>query len=96
MVTEGCVILVVCPPCLEQMHWSISFLRRHISSVFRQSPLLLLSSIISLRIPREGGELMAMLSIAMMGKLPYSVLQNAVFAHPTLAESLNNLFGMLS
>jgi pyruvate/2-oxoglutarate dehydrogenase complex dihydrolipoamide dehydrogenase (E3) component len=49
-----------------------------------------------LRIPREGGELMAMLSIAMMGKLPYSVLQNAVFAHPTLAESLNNLFGMLS
>lgn len=43
----------------------------------------------------EGGEIMAMLQIAMMGKVPYPVLQNAVFAHPTLAESLNNLFGML-
>lgn len=43
----------------------------------------------------EGGEIMAMLEIAMMGKLPYTVLQNAVFAHPTLAESLNNLFGFL-
>ncbi len=43
----------------------------------------------------EGGEIMAMLQIAMMGKLPYTVLQNAVFAHPTLAESLNNLFGFL-
>ncbi len=43
----------------------------------------------------EGGEIMAMLQIAMMGKLPYTVLQNAVFAHPTLAEALNNLFGFL-
>lgn len=41
----------------------------------------------------EGGEIMAQLQIAMMGKLPYTVLQEAVFAHPTLAESLNNLFG---
>jgi pyruvate/2-oxoglutarate dehydrogenase complex dihydrolipoamide dehydrogenase (E3) component len=40
----------------------------------------------------EGGEIMAMLEIAMMGKLPYPVLREAVFAHPTLAESLNNLF----
>jgi len=43
----------------------------------------------------EGGEIMAMLQIAMMGKVPYPVLQEAVFAHPTLAESLNNLFAML-
>ena len=43
----------------------------------------------------EGGELMAMMQIAMMGRLPYTVLRDAVFAHPTLAESLNNLFGML-
>ncbi len=42
----------------------------------------------------EGGEIMAMLEIAMMGKLPYTVLRDAVFAHPTLAESLNNLFTM--
>jgi pyruvate/2-oxoglutarate dehydrogenase complex dihydrolipoamide dehydrogenase (E3) component len=40
----------------------------------------------------EGGEIMAMLQIAMLDKLPYTVLRDAVFAHPTLAESLNNLF----
>jgi pyruvate/2-oxoglutarate dehydrogenase complex dihydrolipoamide dehydrogenase (E3) component len=40
----------------------------------------------------EGGEIMAMLEVAMMGKVPYTVLRDAVFAHPTLAESLNNLF----
>ncbi len=40
----------------------------------------------------EGGEIMAQLQIAMMGNLPYTVLRDAVFAHPTLAESLNNLF----
>jgi len=39
-----------------------------------------------------GGELMSMVEIAMMGRLPYTALQNAIFAHPTLAESLNNLF----
>jgi hypothetical protein len=27
-----------------------------------------------------------------MGQLPYTALQNAIFAHPTLAEALNNLF----
>jgi len=43
----------------------------------------------------EGGEVMAMVQIAMMGKLPYTTLENAVFAHPTLAESLNNLWGYL-
>jgi dihydrolipoamide dehydrogenase len=40
----------------------------------------------------EGGELMSMLQIAMMGKLPYTTIKEAIFAHPTLAESLNNLF----
>ena len=40
----------------------------------------------------EGGEIMAQLQIAMMGKLPYTTLRDAIFAHPTLAESLNNLF----
>jgi pyruvate/2-oxoglutarate dehydrogenase complex dihydrolipoamide dehydrogenase (E3) component len=40
----------------------------------------------------EGGEIMSMLQLAMMGKLPYTKLRDAVFAHPTLAESLNNLF----
>jgi pyruvate/2-oxoglutarate dehydrogenase complex dihydrolipoamide dehydrogenase (E3) component len=40
----------------------------------------------------EGGEIMAILQVAMMGKVPYTVLRDGVFAHPTLAESLNNLF----
>lgn len=40
----------------------------------------------------EGGEIMAQIQLAMMGHLPYTVLRDAVFAHPTLAESLNNLF----
>jgi pyruvate/2-oxoglutarate dehydrogenase complex dihydrolipoamide dehydrogenase (E3) component len=41
----------------------------------------------------EGGELMSMLQVAMLGKVPYPVLREAIFAHPTLAESFNNLFG---
>jgi pyruvate/2-oxoglutarate dehydrogenase complex dihydrolipoamide dehydrogenase (E3) component len=40
----------------------------------------------------EGGEIMSAIQVAMMGKLPYTALRDAVFAHPTLAESLNNLF----
>jgi len=40
----------------------------------------------------EGGEVMSQLQLAMMGKLPYTALRDAVFAHPTLSESLNNLF----
>ena len=40
----------------------------------------------------EGGEVMTVLQIAMMGKLPYTVIRDGIFAHPTLAESLNNLF----
>ena len=40
----------------------------------------------------EGGEIMSMLQLAMMGKLPFTTLRDAIFAHPTLAESLNNLF----
>jgi pyruvate/2-oxoglutarate dehydrogenase complex dihydrolipoamide dehydrogenase (E3) component len=40
----------------------------------------------------EGGEVMAMIELAMMGKLPYTTLYNAVFAHPNLSEALNNLF----
>lgn len=40
----------------------------------------------------EGGEVMTMLQLAMMGNLPYTTLRDAVFAHPTIAEALNNLF----
>ncbi len=40
----------------------------------------------------EGGEVASMIQIAMMGNLPYTALLEGVFSHPTLAESLNNLF----
>jgi pyruvate/2-oxoglutarate dehydrogenase complex dihydrolipoamide dehydrogenase (E3) component len=43
----------------------------------------------------EGGEIMAQIQLAIMGKLPYTVLKDGIFAHPTLAESLNSLFGHL-
>jgi pyruvate/2-oxoglutarate dehydrogenase complex dihydrolipoamide dehydrogenase (E3) component len=40
----------------------------------------------------EGGEIMSVLQMAMMGRVPYTAIRDSVFAHPTLAESLNNLF----
>lgn len=40
----------------------------------------------------EGGEIMAVLQMAMMGGITYDVLEYCVFAHPTYAESINNLF----
>ena len=40
----------------------------------------------------EGGEIMSMLQLAMMGNLPYTALRDGMFSHPTLAESLNTLF----
>jgi pyruvate/2-oxoglutarate dehydrogenase complex dihydrolipoamide dehydrogenase (E3) component len=43
----------------------------------------------------EGGEIMSIVEVAMMGGLPYTALRDAVFAHPTLAEALNNLFAQL-
>jgi len=43
----------------------------------------------------EGGEVMAVVQMAIMGKVKYQVLQDAVWAHPSLAESLNNLWGFL-
>jgi pyruvate/2-oxoglutarate dehydrogenase complex dihydrolipoamide dehydrogenase (E3) component len=40
----------------------------------------------------EGGEVVSVLQMAMMGHLKWTVLHDAVLAHPTLAESINNLF----
>ena len=40
----------------------------------------------------EGGEIAAVIQVAMMAGLPYTTLKNGVFSHPTLSESLNNLF----
>lgn len=41
----------------------------------------------------EGGEVLAMLQLAMQGGLTAAQLRNTVFAHPTLSEGLNTLFG---
>ncbi|WP_407426815.1 mercuric reductase [Arcticibacter sp.] len=40
----------------------------------------------------EGGEVMSVLQMAMLGKIDYSTIRNMMFAHPLYAESLNNLF----
>jgi pyruvate/2-oxoglutarate dehydrogenase complex dihydrolipoamide dehydrogenase (E3) component len=43
----------------------------------------------------SGGEIASMIQIAMMGDLRYQELREGIFSHPTLAESLNNLFSSL-
>jgi pyruvate/2-oxoglutarate dehydrogenase complex dihydrolipoamide dehydrogenase (E3) component len=43
----------------------------------------------------EGGELMSVFQMAMLGGVTCDTLREAVFAHPLLAESLNNLFATL-
>jgi pyruvate/2-oxoglutarate dehydrogenase complex dihydrolipoamide dehydrogenase (E3) component len=44
----------------------------------------------------EGGEIMSMVQIAMLGKLTYNDMVEAIFAHPAYSESLNNLFNKLN
>jgi pyruvate/2-oxoglutarate dehydrogenase complex dihydrolipoamide dehydrogenase (E3) component len=43
----------------------------------------------------DGGEIMTIIQVAMLGKLPYQTMANAVFTHPLLAEGLNSLFATL-
>ena len=43
----------------------------------------------------EGGEIMTMIQVAMLGQLSYTAMANAIFTHPLLAEGLNTLFAML-
>jgi pyruvate/2-oxoglutarate dehydrogenase complex dihydrolipoamide dehydrogenase (E3) component len=43
----------------------------------------------------EGGELMSVMQAAMMGGLKWWELREAIWAHPTYAESLNNIWGFL-
>jgi len=40
----------------------------------------------------EGGEIMSLIQLAMMAHIPCKELREQIFAHPTYAESLNNLF----
>lgn len=41
----------------------------------------------------EAGEVMAVVQTAMLARLPYTVLRDAILTHPTMAEGLNTLFG---
>jgi pyruvate/2-oxoglutarate dehydrogenase complex dihydrolipoamide dehydrogenase (E3) component len=41
----------------------------------------------------HAGEVLAVVQTAMMGRLPHTVLRDAVFTHPTMAEGLGPLFG---
>jgi len=41
----------------------------------------------------EGGEVMSVVQMAMLGKLTWMDLRDGVFAHPGWSESLNNLWG---
>ncbi|MBO3751415.1 mercuric reductase [Streptosporangiaceae bacterium NEAU-GS5] len=43
----------------------------------------------------EGGEIMTIIQVAMLGKLPYTAMADAIFTHPLLAEGLNTLFATL-
>ncbi|MGA6973878.1 MAG: FAD-dependent oxidoreductase, partial [Candidatus Binatus sp.] len=43
----------------------------------------------------EASELMAAVQTAMAGKLPYTALRDAIFAHPTMAEGLVYLLGQV-
>lgn len=47
-------------------------------------------------IGEEGGEIMSVLQMAMMGKITYQEIRFTIFAHPLYAESLNNLFMSIS
>ncbi len=40
----------------------------------------------------EGGEVATVLQVAMMGDLPWTALRDMAISHPTVSESLNNLF----
>jgi pyruvate/2-oxoglutarate dehydrogenase complex dihydrolipoamide dehydrogenase (E3) component len=42
-----------------------------------------------------GGELMSIIQMAMTGGVTYDTVRDAMYAHPTFAESLNNLFAKL-
>ena len=43
----------------------------------------------------SAGEVMSVVQMAMLGKVPYTAVRDTIFTHPTMAESLNLLFATL-
>jgi probable pyridine nucleotide-disulfide oxidoreductase len=44
----------------------------------------------------DSGEVIAVVQTAMLAGAPYTLLRDAIFAHPTMAEGLNTAFGSLT
>lgn len=44
----------------------------------------------------SAGEVMSVVQMAMLGKVPYTAVRDTIFTHPTMAESLNLLFATLA
>lgn len=42
----------------------------------------------------EAGEVIAVAQTAMLGEMPYTVMRDAIYTHPTIAEGLNMLFAV--
>jgi pyruvate/2-oxoglutarate dehydrogenase complex dihydrolipoamide dehydrogenase (E3) component len=43
----------------------------------------------------DAGEVLAAVQTAMLGRLPYTLLREAIITHPTMAEGLNDLFAAI-
>ena len=43
----------------------------------------------------EAGEIIAPVQVAMLGGLPYTILRDAIFTHPTMPEGLIPLFSLV-
>jgi probable pyridine nucleotide-disulfide oxidoreductase len=43
----------------------------------------------------SAGEVMAVIQMAMIGQVPYTTVRDTIFAHPTMAESLNLMFSAM-
>jgi pyruvate/2-oxoglutarate dehydrogenase complex dihydrolipoamide dehydrogenase (E3) component len=41
----------------------------------------------------NAGEVMSVVQMAMLGEMPFTALRDGIFAHPTISEGLNMLFG---
>ena len=43
----------------------------------------------------EAHEVINIIATAMNANLPYTVLRDQIFTHPTMAEALNDIFGLI-
>ncbi|MGH2117051.1 pyridine nucleotide-disulfide oxidoreductase [Aerococcus sp. L_32] len=54
------------------------------------------NEILGVRLFGEGAhEIINIITVAMNAHLPYTILRDQIYTHPTLAEGLNDLFAMV-